>query len=203
MKYPLSPNPIFYTLQGEGHLRGFPAVFVRLAGCSVGCHACDTDYTVDTRVDVEDIAYQAKLASPAGWRDRWVVITGGEPTDHDLRPLVRVLKSHGFSTVLNTAGHRRFVPPVDWLSVSPHDPGKWVQLYGNEVKIVPGLNGFKIEEFLEAHPDSETDFMYRYVQPLWRDGQEDPDSLRECKKFLRTHPNWALSRQDHKYWNVS
>lgn len=44
MKYPLSLNPIFWTIQGEAHLRGFQMCFVRLAGCSVGCEHCDTDY---------------------------------------------------------------------------------------------------------------------------------------------------------------
>ena len=44
MKYPLASNPIFWTIQGEAHLRGFQMCFVRLAGCSVGCEHCDTDY---------------------------------------------------------------------------------------------------------------------------------------------------------------
>ena len=31
----------FYTLQGEGFHQGKAAVFIRLAGCDVGCHWCD------------------------------------------------------------------------------------------------------------------------------------------------------------------
>ena len=95
------------------------------------------------------------------------------------------------------------IPPVDWLSISPHDPSKWVQTYGNEVKLVPGLNGFSIDDFRAAHPDDQTDFMYRYVQPLSIGKQEDPASLRTCLEFVKTNPNWALSRQDHHYWNVA
>ena len=199
-RYPLAPHPVFFSLHGEGHLRGFPMVFVRLAGCSVGCPGCDTDYSVDTKQSTADILEAVKQATPPAWRDRWAWITGGEPTDHDLVPLIRELKAAGYSVAVATAGHRRFVPTVDWLSVSPHTPGSWVQQYGHEVKLVPGLNGYALEEFMAARPDSQTDFWYRYTQPLWVDGKEDPDSLAACLEFLRTRPNWALSRQDHKHW---
>ncbi len=52
MRYPLAPDPIFWTLQGEGHLRGFQMAFIRLGGCSVGCVQCDTYYKVDSRAIV-------------------------------------------------------------------------------------------------------------------------------------------------------
>ena len=32
---------IFYTIQGEGPMRGRPALFVRLAKCNLGCSWCD------------------------------------------------------------------------------------------------------------------------------------------------------------------
>ena len=78
-----------------------------------------------------------------------------------------------------------------------------MQTYGSEVKIVPGLNGFSIEDFRAAHPDDQTDFMYRYVQPLSIGKQEDPESLRICLEFVKANPNWSLSRQDHHYWGVA
>lgn len=204
-RYPLAANAIFWTLQGEGHLRGFQQLFVRLAGCSIGCAGCDTDYRCERVEPVSKIVEECETATPQGARDRWVWVTGGEPTDHDLRPLIRGLHERGFSVCVATAGHRRFIPPIEWLSVSPHDPAQWVQMYGNEVKIVPGLNGFSIDDFVRAHPDSETDFMYRYVQPLWdmERGVEDAESLKDCLAWLRHHPNWALSRQDHKAWGVA
>ena len=201
-KLPLAPNGIFYSRQGEGHLRGFPMVFVRLAGCSIGCPSCDTDYSVDMKLDLDYILNEVRVCSPSEWRDRWVWITGGEPTDHDLVPLIRCMKEAGYSVAVATAGHRRFVPTVDWLSVSPHTPDSWAQQYGHEVKLVPGLNGYSIEDFLKARPDDETDFWYRSVPPLWKDGREDEASLATCLEFLDAHPNWALSRQDHKHWSL-
>lgn len=203
MIYPLAKDGVFWTIQGEGHLRGFQMAFVRLAGCSVGCEMCDTEYGVHSRHSASDIAKMADAATPTACRDRWVWITGGEPTDHDLRPLLSELRKARFSIAVATSGHRRFIPPVDWLSVSPHDPGKWVQTYGNEVKLIPGLNGFSLADFLAAHPDGSTDFFYRYVQPLWADGGETNESVNECREFLKSNPNWALSRQDHKHWGVA
>ena len=202
MQYPLSADGVFWTIQGEAHLRGFQMCFVRLAGCSIGCPQCDTDYRVARRATPDQIAEECVAVTPPTARDRWIWITGGEPTDHDLAPLLKALRERRFSVAVASAGHRRLIPPVDWLSVSPHDPSKWIQTYGNELKIVPGLNGFSIEDFLSAHPDAQTDFMYRYVQPLSVDGREQEDSLRSCMEFLKTHPNWALSRQDHHHWRI-
>lgn len=176
--------------------------FVRLGGCSVGCEQCDTDYKTDSTASAKDIAQMVHEVTPSNARDRWVWITGGEPGDHNLRPLFDALREKRYSIAVASSGHKRIIPPVDWLSISPHDPKRWLQTYGNEVKIVPGLNGASLQEFLNAHPDGQTDFLYRYVQPLWIDGKESQQSLDECLQFLRTNPNWALSRQDHKYWGV-
>lgn len=205
MRYPLAPNPIFWTIQGEGHLRGFQMAFVRLAGCSVGCRQCDTDYSVNSRATEGEIVDRVSEVQPAGDRDAWVWITGGEPTDHDLRPLLTELKARGFATAVATSGVNRMIPPVDWLSVSPHsvEAGKFVQRYGNEIKIVDGLNGMSLEQWSQAWPDEMTDFFYRYVQPMSVNGKEDPSSLERCLRWLKQRPRWALSRQDHHAWGVA
>ena len=202
-RYPLTNNPVFWTIQGEGHMRGMQMCFVRLAGCSVGCPNCDTDYRKQEMATPEEIAARADAVTPPNAQKRWVWITGGEPTDHNLTVLIEALRARRFSIALASSGHRAFNLPVDWLSISPHDPAKWVQTSGSEMKIVPGLNGFGIEDFRTAHPDEQTDFAYRYVQPLSLGKQEDPESLSACLEFVRANPNWSLSRQDHHYWNVA
>lgn len=201
-RYPLAPSPIFWTLQGEGHLRGFQMAFLRLGGCSVGCPQCDTDYQVSEKATPDEIAERVHAVIPPGCVDRWVWITGGEPADHDLRPLLDALRKKRLSIAVATSGHKRVIPPVDWLSVSPHAQGELLQTYGNEVKLVEGLNGLDLDGFLEEHPDDTTGFMYRYVQPFTADGKEDPDSLNRCLAFLARRPSWALSRQDHVIWGV-
>ena len=199
MRYGIAPKGIFWSLQGEAHLRGFQMAFLRLAGCSVGCELCDTDYSLHERLTTAEIVERLREVMPTN-RDGWVWITGGEPADRDLRPLLGAIKAEGWSTAVATSGKHRVVPPVDWLSVSYHGGYPLAQRYGSEIKLVDGLNGLDFDEFLSEHPDAQTDFMYRYVQPLWRDGGEDPASLARCLAWLEKHPNWSLSRQDHKHW---
>lgn len=198
--YTLAPNAIFNTLQGEGHLRGFRMTFIRLAGCDVGCAQCDTDYSKDETATARYIAQRANAETPAELRDRWAWITGGEPGMHDLRPLIAELRVQRFSIAVATSGKHRIIPPVDWLSVSPHR-SDFVQRYGHEIKIVEGLNGVGLWEMADSCEGS-TDFFYRYVQPLTVDGKEDPASLAACLEFLDRRPNWSLSRQDHVAWGL-
>lgn len=200
MKYGIAPDGIFWSLQGEAHLRGFQMAFLRLAGCSVGCALCDTDYSVHERLTPAEIVERLRAVMPVH-RDQWVWITGGEPADYNLRPLLGALRREGFSTAVATSGNKRLIPPVDWLSVSYHGGYPLAQKYGSELKLVDQLGGLDFDEFLTRYPDDQTDFMYRYVQPLWRNGREDSESLRRCLCWLERHPSWSLSRQDHKHWN--
>ncbi len=201
MRYAIAPHGIFWSLQGEAHLRGFQMAFLRLAGCSVGCPTCDTDYTKDRMLDLEQIIAEVRAVMPVN-RDGWVWITGGEPADRDLRPLLGALKAEGWSTAVATSGKHRVVPPVDWLSVSYHGGYPLAQKYGSEIKLVDELGGMDFDAFLAEYPDDQTDFMYRYVQPHWDGKREDPESLRRCLRWLAKHPNWSLSRQDHKHWSM-
>ena len=81
IKLPLMEQ--FYTLQGEGRLSGKPAVFIRLAGCDVGCVWCDVkeswDSAAHSLVSIDKIVEDVLKTSCL-----FVVITGGEPTLYDL-----------------------------------------------------------------------------------------------------------------------
>jgi organic radical activating enzyme len=166
----------------------------------VGCIECDTDYSKAETRTAGEIADRADAVTPPEAKDRWAWITGGEPADHQLHALITALKKKRFAVAVATSGHKRIIPPVDWLSVSPHDPTKLVQSYGDEIKLVDGLHDLDLEEFV--YEDVMRGYSYKYVQPLSVDKVEDPASLQRCLEFLRRHPDWALSRQDHHYWGV-
>ncbi len=187
-------EPPFWTIQGEGHLTGQGMVFLRFAGCSVGCAGCDTNYTARLRFTPEQVTELVLRGFPSEihGRNRWVWLTGGEPTDRKLDPLLKLFAEAGLSVALATSGVRPVRNPVDWLSVSPHTLNL-AQTWGNEVKIVPGLNGLDPWSWLEAW-DSKLNFWLRYFQPL--DG--DPESLEVCKELWRSYPHWGISLQAHK-----
>lgn len=75
-------SELFLSLQGEGPSAGTPAHFVRLQGCGVGCHWCDTRYSWDAaggRVLAADRVWAEALALGEA---PLLVVTGGEPLEH-------------------------------------------------------------------------------------------------------------------------
>lgn len=177
--------------------------FIRLAGCSVGCPGCDTNYTKASTATSEEIAEMADATTPKECSDRWVWLTGGEPSDlpqMKQRELLGAIAKKGFRIAVATSGVRPWIPPVDWLSVSPHSAARLAQPYGNEIKLVMGLNDLHPDTFLAANP--KVRFMYQYVQPLSVNGEESRESLKECLAWLKHHSDWSLSRQDHHHWEM-
>jgi organic radical activating enzyme len=80
---PIRVSECFLSIQGEGPSAGTPAHFIRLQGCDVGCHWCDSKYTWGIAgghaSTVEDALDEVSALGPAPM----LVVTGGEPLDHD------------------------------------------------------------------------------------------------------------------------
>ncbi len=79
----LRVSECFLSIQGEGPSAGTPAHFVRLQGCDVGCHWCDSKYTWGSsggrEVAVDEVLDEARALGSAPM----LVVTGGEPLEHD------------------------------------------------------------------------------------------------------------------------
>ena len=206
MKYPIAPNGIFTTIQGEGGRAGEPMVFVRLAGCSVGCPLCDTDYRVDRRLTAKEILDEIMRAKEGYTRTVW--ITGGEPMDHDLLPLLECLETPPddpwrLNVCLATSGHKE-VPSTFihryrvWLSVSPHRPNEWKQMTGDELKIVPQLAGHSLAEFFQVMTETNHGFRSKWACPC--DGR--PETVKECRDFVCQNATWRMGGQLHKQWGI-
>jgi organic radical activating enzyme len=195
--YPLAPHGVYWTVNGEGAHTGQPMVFLRLAGCSVGCLECDTDYSVAERVTVDTLVERVRSAAPERFHSTkpWVWITGGEPTDHDLQPLMTALQP--WRVALAESGHngQQRYDELSWRSVSPHR--RIEGLYGSEVKLIPRLGALTWSD-VEDHAIWTGNFAYRWIQPLAGSSEEQD----RCIKFVLRTPGVQMSSQSHLGWNI-
>ena len=98
----LKLTEIFLSLQGEARDAGWPTVFVRLTGCPLRCHYCDTAYAFHGGQwwDIDTI-----LAEVAKHGVRHVCVTGGEPlAQKRCIGLLKRLCDAGHDVSLETSG---------------------------------------------------------------------------------------------------
>ena len=98
----LKITEVFYSLQGEADTAGVPTVFVRLTGCPLRCHYCDTAYAFHGGDwwTLEDIVRRVHELG-----GRYVCVTGGEPLAQKGCPALLVrLCDEGLRVSLETSG---------------------------------------------------------------------------------------------------
>ena len=186
---------IFYTLQGEGHNAGRPAVFVRFGGCNLWsgreedraeaiCNFCDTDFIGGQNMAAINIARRAVDLWPDNNVRRFCVLTGGEPSLQVDDELLGYLEDAAFEIAIETNGTRP-APAVDWITVSPKPNAKLVQQCGDEIKVIYG----------SVSPTDYDDlaFRYWYIQPM-----DGADNMAHAARYCMEHPKWRLSLQMHK-----
>ena len=197
MMYPVMEQ--FQTLQGEGVFSGQSAYFIRLGGCDVGCVWCDVkeswDASAHPQLELEEILSKVK-ESPS----KIVVITGGEPTMHDLNPLCDGIKALGKNTHIETAGTNAIEGDLDWICLSPKkfkevlpsEIGK-----ANELKvIVYNKSDF---EWARTFEDKVAEECVLTLQPEW---SKQDKMMPLIIEFIQENPNWRLSLQTHKYLGI-
>ena len=95
-------NEVFYSIQGESTWAGQPCVFVRLTGCHLRCHYCDTAYAFHEgdRLSVDRVIELVEAK-----RCRLVEVTGGEPLlQPNVHDLMRRMCDSGKTVLLETSG---------------------------------------------------------------------------------------------------
>lgn len=189
----------FYTIQGEGFHSGKAAYFVRLGGCSVGCHWCDVKESWDASkhptMDVESIVEQV-VKTPA----KILVITGGEPLEHPLDKLTLLAKQHNLQTHLETSGSSPLSGQWDWICLSPKKfkpPLDEVIKAANELKIV--IYNHHDFKWAEHYANKVKNGTKLFLQPEW--------SVREkvmplIVAYVLQNPQWQICLQIHKYLNI-
>lgn len=153
-------SELFCSAQGEGWNTGTMMSFIRLAGCNLRCSWCDTDHSKYVEMSVPEICKNVKAH-----RISHACITGGEPTIHNLEPLVDGLKCIGKTICLETNGSNKFnVSSVEWVCVSPKNM-EFVLNEGSEIKI-PVSKDFTDSEIVELLYSSKANFEQQYLQPV-------------------------------------
>lgn len=93
---------IFHSLQVEARSVGLPTVFVRLTGCPLRCHYCDTAYAFSGG-ELMSLARIIERVNEFGCTR--VCVTGGEPlAQPECLALLDRLCEQGFEVSLETSG---------------------------------------------------------------------------------------------------
>lgn len=98
----LKITEIFRSLQGEADTVGIPTTFVRLTGCPLRCHYCDTAYAFHGGQWWSIAAIVARVCQEGAHH---VCVTGGEPlAQQRCHDLLTALCDSGFRVSLETSG---------------------------------------------------------------------------------------------------
>jgi 7-carboxy-7-deazaguanine synthase len=189
----------FYTIQGEGFHQGRAAYFIRLGGCEVRCVWCDVkdswDVNAHPKIAVDVIADKAKASGT-----EICVITGGEPSMHNLQALTDVLKDKGLRTHIETSGAYPITGTWDWICFSPKKfkpPHPSVAAQAHELKVVVfHKSDFAWAEDFAKQVGPECKL---YLQPEW---SKENDILPQLIEYVKKNPQWQISLQVHKYMNI-
>lgn len=188
----------FHSIQGEGAWTGTNAFFIRLAGCDVGCPWCDTKHSWPVHAHpTQPIA--ALVAAAVAARPRIVVVTGGEPLMHDLSALTTALRAAHLMVQLETSGAHPFSGTFDWVTLSPKrskPPHGSVYARADELKVVVA----EAADLAWAEDQSAqvAATVSRRLQPEWG----SPDGQALVLDYVKTHPEWQVSLQTHKFLEV-
>ena len=200
-----SVNEIFAGLEGEGHNPGTPTVRVRLQGCTQNCKlrkVCDQAEALSVEGG-EQLSLEAVVERVLAFDEGlpypypWTSVSGGEPLEQVIEPLLWRLQAVGKRVRVETSGlPRRLEGPVDYIRVSPKEPRpeRTRQDWGLELSVV-----YTGAEDLPAW-EHWGSFAMRTLQPFWRpDGSSNvADVIRICQE----RPIWQLSMQTHKYLGI-
>lgn len=93
---------IFKSVQGESSYVGLPCVFIRLSGCNLRCHYCDSAYAW---TDGKEMSLSAIMEKVTNFSCDLALITGGEPLLQTCSvDLAHNLVDHGIKTLVETNG---------------------------------------------------------------------------------------------------
>lgn len=191
-----------YTFQGEGTHAGQAAYFIRTFGCPIHCPWCDSSGTWHPNYKpdkIERISPESLIDEVAKTTAEFVVVTGGEPAIHDLRPLVDGLHYIGQKVHLETSGAFSIKGDFDWITLSPKR-WKWPLpeniKRADEFKIIVDQDR-AIEEYTSAIGVTDKAV---WLHPEWS-LHDDKSVLDTITEWVKTHgAPYRAGWQMHKHY---
>jgi organic radical activating enzyme len=195
-------SEIFYSLQGEGGRAGEASLFVRLQSCKAknACYAsgvrCDTEFESGQPMSLLQIHSYLNALAPSC---KWIVWTGGEPTMQLTSEIVEYFSSLGYKQAIETSGLNPVPEGLDYVCVSPKVAEHVIDKnfpdgYVHELRYVRHAGQSLPAPTLEAE--------YYYLSPHFDGAEINAENLRHCIHLCLQHPQWRLSVQQHKIWNI-
>ena len=189
-------NEMFESIQGEGAHTGEHVIFVRLAGCSMGCEWCDTKYCQEVHYTLT--AEQILKHLEMNFIKKPVVISGGEPFEQQIRELIESLRSKGYKVWIETNGAEEIPSGLGdvWYTVSPkkHVLSENLSI-ADEIKLViSNEEDIKRAKVMISHHPKKC----FYLQP--ESGKKEATKL--CVETCMQDPRFKLSVQVHKLIDV-
>lgn len=195
-------NEVFYSIQGEGHWSGRPAVFVRFSRCNLWtgreedraravCRFCDTDFRAGRRLSLDELLDQIHAAGPGS---SMVVLTGGEPGLQVDAPLIKALRGRGRYVAIETNGTIPLPSGINWVCVSPKHGTELKVTRGHELKVVFPQPGMDITDLPIGG------FRHLWLSPM--DGPQLHENTNAAYEYALANPAWRLNVQTHKMIGV-
>jgi 7-carboxy-7-deazaguanine synthase len=198
---------IFKSIQGESAFAGRPCVFVRLTGCNLRCHWCDTAYAF---YGGRKMAPEQVLETVRQMGGRLVEFTGGEPLlQKEVYALAESLLAEGYRVLIETSGERYVGdlarPVVKIMDVKCPGSGESERFCFKNLDVLERKDQIKFVILDETDYTYARDFLARHdlrkrvdeviFSPVF--GQLPPRALAEW--ILRDDLDVRLGLQIHKF----
>lgn len=194
-------SEIFYSLQGEGARIGTPTVFIRTSGCKAknACYAlgikCDTEFESGKDMSIDEIYLWLQNNAPQCKEITW---TGGEPLDQLTNEITAYFKEKGYFQAIETSGLKACVENIDFICVSPK--------VAEHVILKNFPNGVTELRYVRHKgqdiPQPSIKSLHYWVSPHSDGFTINTENLKHCIDLCIKNPQWKLSIQNHKLWNI-
>lgn len=197
----LKVSEIFYSLQGEGARVGTPTVFVRLSGCKTknACQAsgivCDTEFESGKQMSLSEI--EAWIQQNA-CNCKEITWTGGEPTDQLTTEHIAYFKERGFYQAIETSGLNPLPDGLDFVCLSPK-----VAEHILKKNFPNGVTELRyVRHAGQSIPQPSVPAVHYWISPHSDGFTINKTNLIHCINLCKENPQWKLSVQNHKLWNI-